>query len=113
MWFTAKQSMFKESLPISYMDINGDIHPYTDAEHNDILLSHLDRHYNSSAFDRQTVPFSMNLNLKATKKLLQDKLMIALFVNKLWDANPDYQRNGFTIRRYVTPYFGLEMNIKI
>lgn len=113
MWFTAKQSMFKESLPISYMDINGDIHPYTDAEHNDILLSHLDRHYNSSAFDRQTVPFSMNLNLKATKKLLQDKLMIALFVNKLWDANPDYKRNGFTIRRYVTPYFGLEMNIKI
>ena len=55
----------------------------------------------------------MNLNLKATKKLLNDKLMVALFVNKLWDAHPDYERRNFVIRRYVTPYFGLEMNVKI
>mgnify|MGYP000538256100 FL=1 len=55
----------------------------------------------------------MNVNFKATKKLLDDKLTIALFVNKLLDYNPDYVRNNYTIRRHVTPYFGLEMNVKI
>ena len=55
----------------------------------------------------------MDVNLKATKKLFKDKLMVALFVNKLWDVHPDYKRNDFVIRRFVTPYFGLEMNIKL
>ena len=64
-------------------------------------------------FDRQTIPFYMDVNLKATKKLFKDKLMVALFVNKLWDAHPDYTRSDFIIRRYVTPYFGLEMNIRL
>ena len=64
-------------------------------------------------FLRQTVPFSMDLNLKATKKLLNDKLLIALFVNKIWDVYPDYVRNDFVIRRYVTPYFGIELNVKL
>lgn len=55
----------------------------------------------------------MNVNLKATKRLMNDRLMLALFVNKLWDAHPDYVRNNFKIRRYVTPYFGLEVNMNI
>ena len=55
----------------------------------------------------------MNLNLKATKKMFDNKLLIALFVNKLWDVHPDYMRKGMTLRRYVTPYFGLETNIRL
>ena len=33
--------------------------------------------------------------------------------NKLLDYTPEYENNGVTIRRHVTPYFGLEMNVKI
>jgi tonB-dependent receptor plug domain protein len=95
------------------MDTNGNIHPYTEADAHDTYLQHLVRTYTDGMFRRQTVPFSMDLNLKATKKLFNNRLMVALFVNKLWDIHPDYERNSFVVRRYVTPYFGLEMNVKL
>ena len=113
LWFTAQQSILKEAAPQQYMDANGTIRPYTQAERQDVALRYLMRQISASAFERQTVPFSMNLNLKATKKLWHNKLMIALFVNKLWDAHPDYKRNDFIVRRYVTPYFGLETSIRL
>ena len=113
LWMTARQSMRKHNEPEQYMDSDGNLHPFTPADHTDARLRLLVRNYNEAAFERETEPFSLNLNLKATKKLLNDKLMIALFVNKLWDAHPDYERHNFVIRRYVTPYFGLEMNVKI
>ena len=113
MWLTANQSMPKENRPLRYMDASGTVHDFTDADAANPSLSFLVRTYNSSLYDRQTVPFSMNVNLKATKRLMNDRLMLALFVNKLWDAHPDYVRNNFKIRRYVTPYFGLEVNMNI
>ena len=112
-WMTAEQSMYKENIPLKYMDTNGTIHPYTEADTHDLHLQHLVRTYTDGMFLRQTVPFCMDLNLKATKKLFKDKLMVALFVNKLWDVYPDYERSDFVIRRYVTPYFGLEMNVRL
>ena len=39
--------------------------------------------------------------------------MTALFVNKIFDLHPDYKRNNYTTRRYVTPYFGLELNFNL
>ena len=113
MWLTANQSMPKENRPLRYMDASGMVHDFTEADAANPSLSFLVRTYNPSLYDRQTVPFSMNVNLKATKRLMNDRLMLALFVNKLWDAHPDYVRNNFKIRRYVTPYFGLEVNMNI
>lgn len=112
-WRTAEQSMVKDNMPLQYMDDNGVVHPFTENDAHDIYLQHLVRSYAAGMFDRQTIPFYMDVNLKATKKLFKDKLMVALFVNKLWDAHPDYTRSDFIIRRYVTPYFGLEMNIRL
>lgn len=113
MWMTASQTLEKENVPNQYMDRYGVLHDYTEADKTDTYLQYLVRTYNSSLYDRQTVPFCANLNFKATKKLFEDRLTIALFVNKLLDYNPDYVRNNYTIRRNVTPYFGLEMNVKI
>ena len=113
LWQTANQSMRKETIPQNYMNENGDILPYTATEQQDDALRYLVRVQNEQAFERQTVPFSMNINLKATKKLWNDQLMVALFVNKLWDAHPDYERNNMVIRRFVVPYFGLEMSVKL
>lgn len=112
-WLTASQTMYKENAPVQYMDSEGAIHDFTAADAEDAVLQFLVRTYNSSLYERTTVPFSMNVNLKATKKLLGDRLMVALFVNKLWDAHPDYVRNNFKIRRYVTPYLGIELNLKL
>jgi len=113
MWQTAQQSMPKQNRPIQYMDRYGHIYDFTDADAQDTYKQFLIRTYNSSLYERQTVPFYMNLNFKATKKFMNDHLTVALFVNKLLDAHPDYIRNDYRIRRYVTPYFGLEANIKL
>lgn len=112
-WLTAKQNMPQSNRPTHYMTEDGTLHEFTEADATDAVLHFLVRSNNASLYERQTVPFYMNLNLKATKRLLADHLMVALFVNKLWDAHPDYVRNNFRIRRYVTPYFGLELNLNI
>ena len=51
--------------------------------------------------------------IAGTKKLLDDRLRVALFCNRIWDCSPDYESYGKTIRRHTKPYFGLEMNVKI
>lgn len=113
-WVTGEQSMKKENVPLQYMDESGKVRPFVEADKHDEYKQFLVRHqYSMAAFEWQTIPFEMNLNLKATKKLFGNKMRIALFVNKLWDAHPDYVRKGMTLRRYVTPYFGLETNIKL
>ena len=113
LWLTASQSMSKDAYPHSYIDERGKVNIYTDIDAKDAVLSSLKRSLSDVAFERQVVPFSMNVNLKATKKLWNNKLMVALFINKLWDAYPEYTRHNVTFRRYVTPYFGLETNVKL
>jgi len=113
MWLAASQNMRKEEMPLQYINREGAIKDFTEADKSDTYLQWLVRSYSNSLFARQTIPFYANLNLKATKKLLEDKLTIALFVNKILDYNPSYTRNGLTVRRHVTPYFGVEMNIKL
>ncbi|RKV70102.1 MAG: hypothetical protein D8B56_08910 [Alloprevotella sp.] len=110
MWYTAQQHMHKEVKPIRYMTADGSVHSFTEADAKDRERQFLVRTYNSSIEQRQTIPFYMNLNLKVTKRLLRNRLMTALFVNKIFDLHPDYKRNNYTTRRYVTPYFGLELN---
>lgn len=113
MWYTAQQHMHKEVKPVSYMTADGMVHPFTEADEKDIERQFLVRTYNKSIEQRQTIPFYMNLNLKVTKRLLRNRLMTALFVNKIFDLHPDYKRNNYTVRRYVTPYFGLELNFNL
>lgn len=85
----------------------------TEISKNDATLRWLVRDYNQSYYNRDVVPFSLNLNFKVTKKLLRDRLNIAMFCNKLWDYTPDYKSGTILIRRHVNPYFGLELNIKL
>lgn len=113
MWYTARQNMHKEVRPVIYMAADGILRPFTDADAADMERQFLVRTYNNSIEKRMTVPFYMNLNFKATKRLLGEHLMVALFVNKIFDLHPDYTRNNYTTRRYVTPYFGLEINFNL
>lgn len=112
-WFTGSQSMKKEGVPIQYLDKEGNVHSFTESDKSDIYLRWLVREYSNSLFEYTTVPFCMSVNLKATKRIMRNHLTIALFVNKMLDCYPNYKRNGLTVRRHVTPYFGVEMNVKI
>ena len=110
-WYTSSQHDAVSSEPDAYMDSAGNIHDWTHECAQDAYLKWLVR--TSTNYTKSTVPFSMNLNLKVTKKLLDDRLRVALFCNRIWDCSPDYESYGKTIRRHTKPYFGLEMNVKI
>lgn len=110
-WYTSTQRDAISSEPDAYMDSQGNIHEWTEACAQDAYLKWLVR--TSTNYTKSTVPFAMNLNLKITKKLLNDRLKLALFCNRIWDYSPSYESYGKTIRRHTKPYFGLEMNVKI
>jgi len=110
-WYTSTQRDALSSEPDAYMDANGDIHEWTADCQTDPYLKWLVR--TSTNYTKSTVPFAMNLNLKITKKLLNDRLKVAMFCNRIWDYSPDYESYGKTVRRHTKPYFGLELNVKI
>lgn len=113
LWFTTSQRKEVSNYPVQYIAPDGTIHQWQDSDADDMYLRWLVRDYSPSQFEENRVPFAMNVNMKVTKKLFGDRLHIAMFCNKLLDYTPDYDSRGTTIRRHVTPYFGLEMNIKL
>lgn len=113
LWYTMSQRDRISNTPDQYIDPDGNIHDWQAGDEKDTYLQWLIRTNSESLYELTRVPMSMNLNLKVTKKLFNDRLQVAMFCNKIWDYTPDYERKGYTFRRHVTPYFGLEMNVKI
>lgn len=114
MWFMGSRNTPPSARPVSYIDNDLASHPFTDASAADGILSALVRNSDLSLWRYVATPFSMAVNLKITKKIYRDKLSVALFVNKLLDYTPDYRTSdGRLVRREVTPYFGMELNLKL
>lgn len=113
LWFTSRQTMWRDGIPTHYLDPDGELRPYTADSQKNPYLVQLIRNFSSTAFERLTVPAETNFNLKATKQFWSNRIGIALYVNRLFSIHPDYKRYGMTIRRYSSPYFGMELNFKI
>lgn len=112
-WFTKRRTLERDGRPISYIDIDMNMHQYTDADAADPYLSQLIRPYSESNFVWLTLPVSTTVNLKATKSFWKNRVGLALYVNRLIAIEPDYKRYGITMRRFSTPYFGMELNLKL
>lgn len=113
MWFTSRRTLWRDGRPNLYMDPDGEIHPFTDESLNDPYLQQLVRTFGPSTFDRYTIPVESAVNIKATKTFWNSRINVALYVNRLFTIAPDYTYNGVTIRRYTSPYFGMELNLKL
>ena len=111
-WFSDHYPLPVSGRPISYLDKNLVEHPFTDADAEDPVLKYLVRSTEKNTYNYLT-PFETYLNIKATKNLLQEKISLSLFVNRLLGIAPDYWMNGSYVRRATTPYFGMELNFKI
>mgnify|MGYP001532794992 FL=1 len=96
MWFLGSRNTPVSAWPISYLDENLVSHPFTAESAADGLLSALVRDSDPTLWRYVTTPFSMNVNLKITKKLYRDKMAVALFVNKLLDYTPDYHTSAIS-----------------
>lgn len=114
MWFSGSQSKRKDPTPIEYIDKKLERHPFTETSMEDGVLDQLVRSYNSISFMYTKIPFQLCVNLKVSKNFLKDRIMVALFANRIFDVSPSYYSPlGVKIRREVSPYFGIEMNVKL
>ncbi len=109
-WYTKQSTMQRSKAPVAYIDKKLTEKPFTEESAQDPILRHMLRDF--SEFEYK-IPFATNINLKATKKLFQDKLSLSLFVNRIFNITPDYMFNGFLVRRNTTPYFGMELHFNI
>lgn len=100
-------------MPVAYVDEKGKIKSFDKDNMDDPSLRHLIRHKINENGTEEHIPFAGHFNLKATKELMNKKLMIALFVNRIFNIEPDYYENGRIRRRSSSPYFGMEINFKI
>lgn len=111
-WFESSRRLRQNGTPLAYMDVTGKVHPFTEEDAGDTYKQWLVQRYNEDVFRKKTIPFCMYVNLKATKDFGK-YIRLALFVDRLLDYAPDYKSNGYTIRRNVNPYFGMELNIRL
>ncbi len=112
MWFTSNQQKQKPQIPFAYVDTDGKIYPYTETEMKDPELQWLNLSQNTYLLEDR-VPLALQVNFKASKDF-RNKIRLSVFVNNLLDYLPDYtSTNGALIRRYVNPYFGMEINFKL
>lgn len=112
-WFYTKQTKERSGVPISYIDDKGNTNPYTEADRTDTYKQHLVLSYNEAIFEKDTDPFYMYVNFKATKDFGKN-LSIALFADRILDYVPDYTKKGYLIRRTAaSPYFGMEITFKL
>ncbi len=114
-WFSDQQTERKSGIPVYYMDKQGNQYAYTEKSTKDMYLQWLKVSYNETLFDRSKLEhFNLNVNLKITKRLYQDRINLALFVNRLLSIHPDYHYHGVKVRQIgQSPYFGMELNFNI
>lgn len=112
-WYASSEFLPKSEKPESYIGLDLVEHPYTAESEKDTYLQHLIRGVDKPLFEKFTVPISTNVNVKAAKYFFDEKLRVALFVNRLFDYSPDFYHEGFLYRRNKYPYFGMELNVKL
>nr|WP_319401344.1 TonB-dependent receptor plug domain-containing protein [uncultured Carboxylicivirga sp.] len=112
-WFETRKYSDHNGWPVAYMDVNGNIYPFTEADKTDAILKQFGDEKSEAYFNSRKEPFGANLNLRMTKKFA-DNYNLSVYVNNLLTHYPDYYNNlGSRVTRIATPYFGLELNIKL
>lgn len=112
MWWSKQKDIVKSGTPYEYMDINGEVHPYTESSKQDIYLTHLIIPQSVITGGNGKEPFYALVNLKASKKFGQ-WIKLSLFVDRILDYTPDYKVGESTIRRSANPYFGMEIKFSL
>ncbi|MBQ0152986.1 MAG: hypothetical protein KBS61_08860 [Chryseobacterium sp.] len=97
--------------PIAYYGIDGVIHPFTEADPNDVYKQWLVRNVSVSDNMPKKYTFTITGNIKITKKIYKD-LKTSIFVNRLFNYSAPYIFNNVVVYRKGnnTPYFGMELN---
>ena len=68
--------------------------------------------YTESMFEKNKMPIEMSLNFKITKKF-NSNISLSMYVNRLVSYLKPIEHNGISMKRRTSPYFGMELNIKL
>ncbi|TGN27886.1 TonB-dependent receptor [Empedobacter tilapiae] len=99
------------AFPTSYIDLDGQIKPYTEVDKTDIYKQHLERNVARSEPLSEKKSYTINVNFKVTKSIYK-ALRASMFVNQLYNYTNPYYFNNIKVEMVnkSTPYFGVEMN---
>lgn len=113
MWFTSQRTLPMSGIPDKFVGVDGVETPWQPEYALDPYLMQLIRTYTATSFEERRVPIASSFNIKATKKFWDDRIGLALYVNRLISITPDYESFGTLQRRYTNPYFGMELNLRL
>ena len=111
-WLGRTLTPTRNPRPLAYVDVAGVEHPYTAADATDVYKRWL---VLSNVRQTQLVQRErayMCLNIKASKAFGRHATL-SFFADRLLSIAPDYEVNGYVVRRVFTPYFGMELNFKL
>ncbi len=97
--------------PYAYMDLNGDIFEFTEADKSDIYKQWLVRNVSETDYMQNKTSYTVNVNLKVTKSIYKS-VRASMFVNRLFNYQNPYTFNGvyYKPKSNTSPYFGMEIN---
>lgn len=110
-WRASSSIPLRNARPIAYVGGDGVVRPFTDAEASDPTLAHL---IISNTADRVLTterPYA-TFNFKATKEMGK-VFRLSFFADRLLSAAKDYEKDGFTVRRSFSPYFGAQASLSL
>ncbi len=100
--------------PVSYMDLDGNIHPFTDAEAADPAFANLIlKSANAYTFARDGYGTYMSANLSITKEI-GDHISLSFFANNFTNSRPYVKSLATGVGAIFTPafYYGLTCRLK-
>lgn len=111
-WFNRTISFPESNLPTHYINAMGERLPYTEQEQNDPILQWLVLNNSQEPFQSKDDPFSLNTHIKISKDFYRYFTM-SMYVNNLlnYHKSNDNSSNATSKRNFVSPYFGMELNI--
>lgn len=97
--------------PTSYIDLEGQMHAFTDADRTDLYKQWLIRPVGTSNPLSRRTSYTVNVNLKVTKSIYK-ALRASMFVTRIYNyENPYYYNNvKVELENKPAPYFGMELN---
>jgi hypothetical protein len=114
LWFTHHTTLPFSGVPVAYVGVGmEDPKEFTEADINDPTLRFLVQEFSNSFFKTTKQPIQLGIDLKATKEIT-DRLRMSFYTNRLFFYSPTYYSHLNTpIKIRSTPYFGIEVEIKI
>lgn len=99
--------------PLAYMDVNGEIHPFTQSEAEDPVFQRMIKSSKASYFLKDNIDPYFMLNLQLTKEIGRFA-SLSFYANNLTNARPKQRARstGTTSRLNSDIFFGVELGLK-